>query len=104
MQKASRVRSYRGVKFTLDEHGNYSHPGKSHAFAETATALKRLGDTIGGTIKILSVCLNEQPVKIDPIVLDPFTSVTSLTWRTVEKVLWNGGNSTSSLGTICFPR
>ncbi|KAJ7849349.1 hypothetical protein B0H14DRAFT_3668525 [Mycena olivaceomarginata] len=41
-------------------------------------ALKRLGETIGGTLKNLTVSLRDNSAAIDPTILNPFTSLTYL--------------------------
>ncbi|KAJ7824783.1 hypothetical protein B0H14DRAFT_3727469 [Mycena olivaceomarginata] len=44
----------------------------------TLAALKRLGETIGGTLKNLTVSLRDNSAAIDPTILNPFTSLTYL--------------------------
>ncbi|KAJ6569197.1 hypothetical protein B0H19DRAFT_1134824 [Mycena capillaripes] len=66
----------------LDEHGNFFCPAESYAYADTLPALKKIGETIGGTVKKLTLSLMKKPDKkvatVDPTFLTPFTSLTFL--------------------------
>ncbi|KAF7330203.1 F-box domain-containing protein [Mycena venus] len=83
--EASLIMGGRDIKLRRDEHGNYLCPEKSYAYAEGLPALKQLGETIGGTLKCLTVYLCDELESFDPNLLTPFTSLTVLDWGMENK-------------------
>ncbi|KAJ6569225.1 hypothetical protein B0H19DRAFT_1134906 [Mycena capillaripes] len=70
------------VNMRLNQHGYYFSPENSYACAESLSALKKIGETIGSTVENLLVSLGNRHAndKIDPALLAPFTSLTYLAW------------------------
>ncbi|KAJ6463519.1 hypothetical protein C8R45DRAFT_522218 [Mycena sanguinolenta] len=66
------------IKLKTDEHGNYFCPTTSLAYADSLQELKKLGKTIGGSVKQLHVPLWE--AKSNSIDLTPFASLVYLNW------------------------
>ncbi|KAF8193913.1 hypothetical protein K438DRAFT_1674476 [Mycena galopus ATCC 62051] len=85
LRKSRQVRfRHRGklIELGIDEHGNYLCPKESLARADSLPALKKVGETVGGTLKNLSAFFVGNSVEID---LTPFASLTYLDWGGVAE-------------------